>query len=91
MSPEGGFFGGKITECSVNPAQREPVGSPSRGRINWRESSLGVLASIYGFFKNVFFLASWHQHFLTFQSVSLISPFSHSYFSVSSLLFDSSV
>lgn len=39
---------GKITECSVKPAQRESVGSLSRGQIiNWCESSMGVLASVY--------------------------------------------
>lgn len=69
--PEGVFFGGEITECSENPAQREEMSSPSRGQINWRESSLGVLASLYGFFQSVF-LTSWQQqdYFLTFQFCS---------------------
>lgn len=49
MSPEGGFLGRKITEQSIKPAQREAVDSLSRGRINWQESSLGVLASFMAF------------------------------------------
>lgn len=89
---KGYFLGGKITECSVNPAQREAVGSPSRGRINWRESSLGVLASLYFlcFFSHA--LASVFSYFpvlLCLCSSDLAFLFS-CYLSVSSLLFDSS-
>lgn len=59
-----GDFRGKITECSVNPAQREAVGSLSRGRIN--ESSLGFLASFMAFSRLCVFLC------LTFQFSSTI-------------------
>lgn len=44
------------------------MSSPSRGQINWRESSLGVLASLYDFFQSVF------SHFLA--ATRLFSYFS---------------
>lgn len=66
---------GKITECSVKPAQKESVGSLSRGQIiNWCESSMGVLASVYAFFKTAYFLWVGTNSILTFQFCSFLWP-----------------